>query len=197
MRVYLNDYKAPYLVQITLISHSRPMLRDVEPSTGTPIDYRHAFLMTPEMVFRYIVNIFCRSYPAACDATKSHSTHSIWLSQLDLCIFFSTHPSDSERHPPESVFDVQWPSCEPLSCFIYVLYCIHVRCFVSLVYNVDLLSVCTVYGCIRPYSMPYRTVRSFFFTMALRCTGSPYTVLTPYIYGRLPYTVRRAALIGP
>jgi hypothetical protein len=44
--------------------HFRPMLRDVEPSTSTPIDYRHAFLMTPEMVFRYVVNIrliSCRS----------------------------------------------------------------------------------------------------------------------------------------
>jgi hypothetical protein len=37
--------------------HFRPMLRDVEPSTSTPIDYRHAFLMTPEMVFRYVVNL--------------------------------------------------------------------------------------------------------------------------------------------
>ena len=37
--------------------HFRPMLRDVEPSTSTPIDYRHAFLMTPEMVYRYVVNI--------------------------------------------------------------------------------------------------------------------------------------------
>jgi len=44
--------------------HFRPMLRDVLPSTSTPIDYRHAFLMTREMVFRYVVNIrliSCRS----------------------------------------------------------------------------------------------------------------------------------------
>jgi len=37
--------------------HFRPMLRDVEPSMSTPIDYRHAFLMMPEMVFRYAANI--------------------------------------------------------------------------------------------------------------------------------------------
>jgi len=35
----------------------RPLLRDVKPSTSTSIDYRHAFLMTREMVFRYIVHI--------------------------------------------------------------------------------------------------------------------------------------------
>ena len=34
----------------------RPMLRDVQPSPSTPIDYRHAFLMTCEMVFRYVVD---------------------------------------------------------------------------------------------------------------------------------------------
>jgi len=42
----------------------RPILRDVERSTSTPIDYRHAFLKRPEMVFRYVVNIrliSCRS----------------------------------------------------------------------------------------------------------------------------------------
>ena len=33
------------------------MLRDVQPSASMPIDYRHAFLMTCEMVFRYVVNI--------------------------------------------------------------------------------------------------------------------------------------------
>ena len=37
--------------------HFRPMLRDVQPSPSTPICYRHAFLMTCEMVFRYVVNI--------------------------------------------------------------------------------------------------------------------------------------------
>jgi len=37
--------------------HFRPLLRDVEPSTSTPIDYRHAFLMTRKIVFRYVVNI--------------------------------------------------------------------------------------------------------------------------------------------
>jgi len=37
--------------------HFRPMLRDVQPSPSTPIDYCHAFLMTCEMVFRYVVNI--------------------------------------------------------------------------------------------------------------------------------------------
>jgi len=45
-------------------SHFRPMLRDVEPITSTLVDYRHAFLMTPEIVFRYVVNIrliSCRS----------------------------------------------------------------------------------------------------------------------------------------
>jgi hypothetical protein len=44
--------------------HFRLMLRDVDPSTRTPIDYRHAFLMTREMVFRCVVNIrliSCRS----------------------------------------------------------------------------------------------------------------------------------------
>jgi hypothetical protein len=45
--------------------------------------------------------------------------------------------------------------------------------------------------------MPYRTVCLFDFIMALRCTGLPYTVLPPYIYGRPPYTVRRAALVAP
>jgi len=42
--------------------HFRPMLRDVEPSTSMPIDYCHAFLMTPETVFRYVVNIRLISY---------------------------------------------------------------------------------------------------------------------------------------
>jgi hypothetical protein len=44
--------------------HFRPMLRDVQLSTSTPIDYRHASLMTREMVFRCGVNIqliSCRS----------------------------------------------------------------------------------------------------------------------------------------
>jgi len=36
--------------------HYRPMLRDVQPSPSTPIDYRHAFLMPCEMVFRYVVD---------------------------------------------------------------------------------------------------------------------------------------------
>ena len=35
----------------------RPLLRDVQPSPSTPIDYRHAFLMTCEMVFRYVVDV--------------------------------------------------------------------------------------------------------------------------------------------
>ena len=34
------------------------MLRDVQPSTSTPIDYRHAFLTTSEMVFRYVVQVY-------------------------------------------------------------------------------------------------------------------------------------------
>jgi hypothetical protein len=45
--------------------HFRPMLRDVEPGTSTPIDYRHAFLMRRQMVFRCVVNIrliSCRSH---------------------------------------------------------------------------------------------------------------------------------------
>ena len=33
------------------------MLRDDQPSASAPIDYRHAFLMTCKMVFRYVVNI--------------------------------------------------------------------------------------------------------------------------------------------
>jgi len=37
--------------------HFRPMLRDVQPSLSKPIDYRHAFLMTCEMVFRYVVDL--------------------------------------------------------------------------------------------------------------------------------------------
>ena len=37
--------------------HFRPMLRDDQPSASTPIDYRHDFLMTCEIVFRYVVNI--------------------------------------------------------------------------------------------------------------------------------------------
>jgi len=43
--------------------HFRPM-RDDQPSASTPIDYRNAFLMTREMVFRYVVIvrlINCRS----------------------------------------------------------------------------------------------------------------------------------------
>jgi len=37
--------------------HFRPMLRDVQPSSNTPVDYRHAFLMTCDMVFRYVVDV--------------------------------------------------------------------------------------------------------------------------------------------
>ena len=37
--------------------HFRPVLRDVQPSWSTPVDYRHAFLMTCEMVFRYAVDV--------------------------------------------------------------------------------------------------------------------------------------------
>ena len=37
--------------------HLRPMLREVQPSSSTPIDYRHTFLMTCEMVFGYAVDI--------------------------------------------------------------------------------------------------------------------------------------------
>ena len=33
------------------------MLRDLQPSPSTAIDYRHAFLMTCEMVFRYVVDV--------------------------------------------------------------------------------------------------------------------------------------------
>jgi len=46
--------------------HFRPMLRDVEP-TCMPIDYRHAFLMMPETVFRYVVNIRLISYHSDLD----------------------------------------------------------------------------------------------------------------------------------
>ena len=35
----------------------RPILRDVKPSTSTPLDYRHAFWMTREMVLGCVVNI--------------------------------------------------------------------------------------------------------------------------------------------
>jgi len=41
--------------------HFRPILRNVE-QTCMPIDYHHAFLMTPETVFRYVVNIRLISY---------------------------------------------------------------------------------------------------------------------------------------
>jgi len=37
--------------------HFRRMLPDVQPSASMPIDYRHAFLMTREIVFRYVVDV--------------------------------------------------------------------------------------------------------------------------------------------
>ena len=37
--------------------HFRPILCDVQPSSSTPIDCRHAFLMTCGMVFRYAVDV--------------------------------------------------------------------------------------------------------------------------------------------
>jgi len=76
--------------------HFRPMLRDVQPSPSTPIDYRHTFLMTCEMVFRCVVD--AQSVPSLSNIRALRCPEIILLS-LHLTSLAPRHP----LHMPSSL----------------------------------------------------------------------------------------------
>jgi len=80
----------------------RPMLRDVQPSPSTLIDYRHAFLMTCEMVFRYVVDVqFVASFSNIC-ALRRPALILISLHLASLVPRYHLHMPSSISFPPSS-----------------------------------------------------------------------------------------------
>jgi len=75
--------------------HFRPMLRDVQPSSSTPIDYRHAFLMTYEMVVRYVVDV---QFVASSSNIRALRCSGLILIPLHLASLVPRHHLHIPRH---------------------------------------------------------------------------------------------------
>jgi len=82
--------------------HFRLMLRDVYPSARMPIDYRHVFLMTFEMVFRCVVNIQFMASLANIRALSLPALIRILLHIASLIPRHHLHMPSSIDFPPSS-----------------------------------------------------------------------------------------------
>jgi len=101
-RKSLMDVRDPFanLEHECKYQHFRPMLPDVQPSASMPIDYRHAFLMTREMMFRYVVGVqFVASCPTSAPSDTQRSFSFLCTSPSSFLGIASTCPLQSISLP--------------------------------------------------------------------------------------------------